>query len=194
MKKNLFYIAILFLAIWFCGFLTFAYRINHLQPSEHNGKADAIIVLTGGKNRIKEGAKMLSNNMADKMFISGVSQNVSTDNVLKKNDIPPEISGKIELGKAAHTTVENAMETREWIVENRVKSIYLVTSNYHTPRSLAEFEQYNPDIKIFSIPVYSDNVARKWWSKLETFKLIFSEYNKFLFVKINHFIYKFIGD
>lgn len=194
MKKSLFYILFLLIAVWIGGFLFFAYKINHLKMTGNESKADAIIVLTGGKNRIREGAKMLSRNMADKMFISGVSKDVSINNVLRKNDIPLEIGEKIELGKAAHTTVENAMETREWIIENRIKSIYLVTSNYHTPRSLAEFEEYNPDIKIYSAPVFSDSVARKWWSKLDTFKLIFSEYNKFLFVKANHFIYKFIGD
>ena len=63
---------------------------------------------------------------------------------------------------------------------------------------LADFDneifKYNPDIKIYPAPVFSDNVAKKWWAKLGTFKLIFSEYNKFLFVKINHFVYKFIGD
>lgn len=194
MKKSLFYILFLLIAVWIGGFLFFAYKINHLKMTGNEAKADAIIVLTGGKNRIREGAKMLSRNMADKMFISGVSKDVSINNVLRKNDIPLEIGEKIELGKAAHTTVENAMETREWIIENRIRSIYLVTSNYHTPRSLAEFEEYNPDIKIYSAPVFSDSVARKWWSKLDTFKLIFSEYNKFLFVKANHFIYKFIGD
>ena len=179
--------------VWIVGFLFFAHRINHFEKPDSNIKTDAIIVLTGGKNRIKEGAKMLESNMADKMFISGVSKNVSIESLLKNNDIPLEIKGKIELGKAAHTTLENAMETREWIIENRIKSIYLVTSNYHTPRSLAEFEEYNPDVKIYFAPVFSDSVARKWWSKLGTFKLIFLEYNKFLFVKINHFIYKFIG-
>lgn len=182
-----------FAVIWGSGFLFFAHKINNLKTNEYNIKADAIIVLTGGKNRIKEGAKMLENNMADRMFISGVPKNVSIESLLKKHNISESIKEKIELGKAAHTTLENAMETREWIVENHIKSIYLVTSNYHTPRSLAEFEEYNPDIKIYSAPVFSENIAKKWWSRLGTSKLIFSEYNKFLFVKANHFIYKFIG-
>ena len=194
MKKRLIVISLMFVLCWVCGFLFFAYNFSSMKPIKGNLKTDAIIVLTGGKNRIREGAKMLKNGLADKMFISGVSQNVSFDNILAKNEIPLEISEKIELGKAAHTTVENAMETREWILENKVKSIYLVTSNYHTARSMAEFEKYNPDIKIYTAPVFSDNVAKKWWAKLGTFKLIFSEYNKFLFVKINHFVYKFIGD
>jgi len=193
MKKILLYIFVFFTVIWGIGFLVFAHKINHLKANEYDIKADAIIVLTGGKNRIKEGANMLENNMADRMFISGVPKNVSVDSLIKEHDISESVKEKIELGKAAHTTLENAMETREWIVENQIKSIYLVTSNYHTPRSLAEFEEYNPDVKIYSAPVFSDNIAKKWWSKLGTSRLIFSEYNKFLFVKANHFICKFIG-
>ena len=193
MKKNLLVTFGVVISVWLCGFLLFAYKINHVK-FDGSHKADAIIVLTGGKNRIPKAFEMLDDGLSDKVFISGVFKDASIENILQKNDLSLPENGKVELGKAARNTIENALETREWIVDNRVKSIYLVTSNYHTPRSLEEFRQLNPDITIYPAPVFSENVARKWWSNLGTFRLIFSEYNKFLLVHLNHFIYKFIGE
>ena len=79
-------------------------------------------------------------------------------------------------------TVENAIETSEWIRKNNVKSIRLVTSNYHIPRSLEEFRSLNPQVKIIPHPVYSENVSPQWWKNGGSFYLIASEYNKFLYV------------
>ena len=90
--------------------------------------------------------------------------------------------GKIELENRSTNTVENAIETGEWIRKNKVRSIRLVTSNYHIPRSLEEFRSQNPQIKIVPHPVYSDNVSPQWWKNRGSFCLIASEYNKFLYV------------
>ena len=74
------------------------------------------------------------------------------------------------------------IETGEWIRKNKVRSIRLVTSNYHIPRSLEEFRSQNPQIKIVPHPVYSENVSPQWWKNRGSFCLIASEYNKFLYV------------
>ena len=66
--------------------------------------------------------------------------------------------------------------------QNDIKSIRLVTSNYHMPRSIEEFYFQNPDMKIIVHPVYSDFVAKEWWKSARSFYLIASEYNKFLYV------------
>ena len=179
--------------LWSAGFFCFAYTINHYKIDETRS-ADAIIVLTGGKNRIRDAFALFNKGLAEKMFISGVQKDVSIENILQHNDIELGENNNIELGKSAHTTVENAIETKEWIEENNIKSIYLVTSNYHTPRSMEEFKNLNPNTIIYPAPVFSENVSKRWWTNFGTFKLIMSEYTKYIFVKINHTIYKYMGD
>ena len=63
--RRLLIIFILFTAAWLLGFLAFTYRINHFRPDDGT-KTDAIIVLTGGKNRISEAVKLLNDGLGDK--------------------------------------------------------------------------------------------------------------------------------
>lgn len=181
MKKLLFYILLLSAIVWFAGFLAFNYRINSYKTDEQT-KTDAIIALTGGKNRIAEAVRLMKRGLAGKMFISGVQKDISLKEIsrIQKVDMPQ--FGKIELENRSTNTVENAIETSDWIRKNQIKSIRLVTSNYHIPRSMEEFRSQNPQIKIVLHPVYSDNVSSQWWKNRGSFCLIASEYNKFLYV------------
>lgn len=175
--------------LWFAGFCLFNLKINSYKP-DYSTKTDAIIALTGGKNRIAESVKMLNDGLADKLFISGVSEKTTIKDIERELDVKPVDKNKIILGKKAHNTVENASEAFEWIKENNIVSIRLVTSYYHIPRSLLEFKLYGLRKKILPHPVYSQNVPRDWWKNWGTFKLMISEYNKFAAVYIrNIFIY-----
>ena len=92
---------------------------------------------------------------------------------------------KIELGRKAKNTIENAIETEEWIRKNNIKSIRLVTSSYHIPRSMQEFIIYvtkENDLEVILNPIYSPNVNHNWWKSWGTFRLLIMEYNKFLVV------------
>lgn len=174
---------------WFAGFCLFNLKINTYKP-DYNTKTDAIIALTGGKNRIAESIKILNKGLSDKLFISGVSEKTSLQDIERELEITPFDKSKIILGKKAHNTIENASEAFEWIKENNINSIRLVTSYYHIPRSLLEFKLYGLRKKILPHPVYSQNVPHDWWKNWGTFKLMVSEYNKFAAVYIrNIFIY-----
>lgn len=100
--------------VWFAGFLAFNYRINSYRPDEKT-RTDAIIALTGGKNRIAEAAQLMKRGLAGKMFISGVQKDISLKEIsrIQKVDMPRK--GKIELENRSTNTVENAIETGEWI-------------------------------------------------------------------------------
>ncbi len=175
MKKTIFLIIILYTLV----FISFAYKINAYKV-DNTTKTDAIIVLTGGKNRIEEGAKLKNNNMAKKLFISGVNKNTS------KKDLKTLKGTQAELGYSATTTFENALEVKEWINKNNIKTIRLVTSNYHLPRAMQEIKEQNKDIKIIKNPIYSDNISPKWWKKIATLKFIFIEFNKYLYVYLRN--------
>ena len=165
---------------WLGGLICFDYKINHLTQ-DVTTKTDAIVVLTGGRHRLSEAASLLNQGMSERLFISGVPANVSLNALKKRGDIKIFTHKEITLDKIATNTFENARETSNWIKENNIQSIRLVTSNYHLFRSLVEFRRWNHDVKIILHPVYSEKVATSWWKSLDSFYFLASEYNKFLF-------------
>lgn len=166
------------------GFVWYAESINR-APQDTTTQTDAIVVLTGGRNRVEEGLRLLKKDLAKKLFISGVFQRVSVEDLKKKYKIDGTPSCCIELGYQARNTIGNAKETALWVVRNGFKSIRLVTSTYHMPRSLLEFKRYMPDIEIIPHPTQSRRVKQKdWWYWPGTLSLMIREYLKFLYVYI----------
>lgn len=184
-KKIILNAGISLFVLWLAGLIIFAWRINHFD-NVNNRKTDAIIALTGGRNRITEAVKLLEQGKADRLFISGVAKDISLRDI--QNTQRLTLSGRqpIDIGHNASNTVENARETNEWVMQNDIKSIRLVTSNYHVARSLIEFQEQNPHLEIIVHPVYSENIEKKWWTSWRTFSLIFKEYNKFLYAYIRN--------
>lgn len=181
-KKQLAFI--LFLALlWFAGFLAFNHRINNFKIGNEE-KADAIIVLTGGRNRLSEAVKLLNAGKAGKMFISGVAKDTSLSALQKRKDVEVFNSENVTLDKKSTNTVENAIEAAQWVKKQKIRSIYLVTSNYHMPRSMVEFRYYSPKLEIISYPVFSEKVTKEWWKSRHSFALLAGEYNKFLYVLV----------
>lgn len=186
--KKLFIIAVLFLLLaWFAGFLWFNHRINSYENTDEI-KTDAIVALTGGRNRISSAISLLNDGAAEKLFISGVSKEASLAKIEQFNDVRVSKKQKVQMGNEAQNTIGNAIEADEWIKKNNIRSIRLVTSNYHLPRSILEFRHQNPKISIVPSPVYSDKVHPKWWKNPGSFWLIATEYNKFLYVYTTYVI------
>lgn len=183
MKKLPISILIILIAVWLAGFLVFADIINSYSAAKDE-PTEAIIALTGGRNRIAEAVRLLNQGKAEKLFISGVNKATDLKAIQERQDLEINTDREIALGTEATNTVENAIETKEWLEKNHIKSIRLVTSNYHIPRSIIEFKVHNPALKIIIHPVYSEKVDKKWWKSWHTFSLIFLEYNKFLYVYI----------
>ncbi|MBP3347080.1 MAG: YdcF family protein [Alphaproteobacteria bacterium] len=180
--RKLFIIAVLFLlSAWFAGFLWFNHQINSYENTA-GIKTDAIIALTGGRNRISNAVALLNDGAAEKLFISGVSKQTSLTQIEQLNDLRIRQKQKVQTGSEAKDTIGNAIEADEWIKKNNVRSIRLVTSNYHLPRSILEFRHRSPEVSIVPSPVYSDKVQAKWWKNPGSFRLIATEYNKFLYV------------
>lgn len=139
MKKFLIVILAILL-LWLGGFWVFVLSL-HKGPAT-NGKADAIVVLTGGKNRVETGLSLFAQGSSKELFITGVYEDVSFKDITNKwtGDTPlPECC--ITLGYEATTTEENALEVKKWLRSKKVRSIILVTSHYHMPRALVEFER-----------------------------------------------------
>lgn len=187
LKKTFCHTFVIGICIWLGGMIGFGYTINHFK-TDPASKTDAIVVLTGGRNRISEAVKLLNGGLAEQLLISGVSKGMSLETLKKRRDVKITTSREITLDEKSTNTVENAIEAAAWIRRKRIKSVRLVTSNYHMPRSMAEFRANNRELVILAHPVYSDRVEKNWWRSWHSFCLIASEYNKFLYVWVKNHI------
>lgn len=179
------YASLLAVIIWVLGFCIFVlYAISFKFTPET--PTDAIVVLTGGTDRIDTAVELLKEKNAAYLLISGVNKKVSTADLFKKTN--PDILKKITLGYLAENTKENALETAAWIRHKKIHSVLLVTSFYHMPRSIFEMQLRTPDLKIIPHPVFpktfGDSVD---WIHTRYAWLLFLEYHKFLFVHAKQF-------
>ena len=150
-------------------------------------RTDAIVVLTGGSGRLITGLDLLSNNIADVMFISGVYRGLDVRQLLQiVHHNPTKLEKRINIGNAINTR-ENAEETARWVTEKKISSLRLVTAAYHMPRSQLEFNNVMPNIRIVANPIFPQHVKHsEWWSWPGTAILMASEFNKFLMAWVRH--------
>lgn len=167
--------------IWLGGFVWFAERAV-IYPDPGDQAAGAIVVLTGGRERLNHGLSLLEQGRADALFVSGVHDGVSVEDLPAVRDRGPEdLPCCITLGYDADDTAGNAVETAAWVADRDIDTIRLVTSNYHMPRSLLEFRQRMPDLTIIPDPVDAEPVRLdEWYRWPGTAGLLFREYNKSL--------------
>jgi uncharacterized SAM-binding protein YcdF (DUF218 family) len=60
-------------------------------------------------------------------------------------------------------------------------SLIVVTSNWHMPRALVELEHQLPEVKLIAFPVMSVKLKTEpWWQSVDTARLLFGEYLKYL--------------
>ncbi len=173
--------AVLFLGIWLVGLLWFAKTLP-VSVATPARATDAIVVLTGGSGRVHQGLELLAQRRAKKLFISGVYRGVEVQELLGvSQQSPADLDCCIALGYEADSTRGNARETADWIREQGLSSLRLVTAAYHMPRSLLEFRRAMPGIEIVPHPVFPEHVKqRDWWRWPGSASLIISEYNKYL--------------
>lgn len=166
--------------LWTAGLIRFADSIPKLIE-EPTRQTDAIIVLTGGSGRLEEGLNLLELNMANRLFVSGVYQGLDVKTLFKMFKRNPRgLESRISIGTAMNT-LGNAMETADWFRGEGFRSMRLVTSAYHMPRSLIEFKHAIPNTQIIAHPVFPAHVkVDEWWAWSGTAELIATEYNKFL--------------
>lgn len=189
MRKHLSYLILYCLAltfsVWLIGLAIFCVYALSLQ-SENNKPQDAVVVLTGGNNRIGTALSIFQKHHAKYMLISGVNKKVKKEKLLR--DLPPEQQDRITLGYDAEDTVGNAREISNWIERKDISSILLITSFYHMPRSIFEIGQKNPALKIAPWPVFPTEFDQSVeWIKTRYAWQLLLEYHKFIFVQFKHF-------
>ncbi|MDX1950328.1 MAG: YdcF family protein [Rickettsiales bacterium] len=164
------------------------WRLENLKNPNIADRTDAIIVLTGGSERVRNALYLLEKNYADKLFISGVNVDVKPHEIFVIHNYSEEqtkrLLSKVFLGYSANDTIQNAAEIERWIRRNNLKSIRLITSNYHIKRAMIEVQARLPDIKIIPHAVMPINIRfDEWWKEKTSRDLLVQEYNKLILAK-----------
>lgn len=180
--KTLGYLVALFLVVMFAygvGFLVFASSLPD-KPAA-NVHADAIVVLTGGDDRLEAAAKLLEQKRAKRLLVTGVHPEITKPELKEVAGGGKRFDCCADLDFAAEDTRGNAAEAAAWIKAHHFKSLILVTANYHMPRSLAEFSANMPGVKIIPYPVEPEGVDfASWWRHPRTARMLHAEYVKYL--------------
>lgn len=167
-------LALVVVAMLFIDFTykTFSYRQREV-------KADAIVVLAGGKGRVEEGVRLYRKGKGHWLFFIGVDPTVRRSDLYQPRFGDPPKDGVI-LEKASRNTLENAIYGRDVIMSKDIRSIVLITSRYHMKRASILLRNALPkDVAIYPYPVDSKNLKEEWWSHQGSFHLLFGEFYKY---------------
>ncbi len=194
--------ALFVLAAWLGGLYAFTRPLD-TPPAPPLIEADAIVVLTGGSNRLQKGFELLDRGFGKQLFVSGVYQGVEVRELidlmheekltLHTDDDKERMAQKVVLGFEASNTIGNAEETANWMRGQGYRTFYLVTANYHMRRALLEFRQKAPDLTPLAYPVIPEGLdMANWWRNKTHRVLIIREYMKFLFVHARSWVDAFL--
>jgi uncharacterized SAM-binding protein YcdF (DUF218 family) len=163
------------------GFVAFLsqLRIAELRPDRN---ADGIVVLTGGSSRVSDAMELLAGGFGKRLLISGVHPtNGASDISRSLPDSQGLLGCCVDLDRSAVNTRSNAAETKRWVQERGFRSLIVVTSNYHMPRAIVEMSHAMPDVELIPFAVVGDTWRDDpWWTSGATFRLLLSEYAKYL--------------
>lgn len=157
------------LVLWALGFIWFATTLPRPAGTE---QTDAIIVPTGAAGRIERGLDVLEQGHARKLLVTGVDREVRPGEFASEFAVPAEtMECCVTLGFAAVDTRSNAAETAQWVRQNKVGSLRLVTTDWHMRRAAGELGRTLPA----SVTVVRDAVVSE-----PSLRILFVEYHKLL--------------
>ena len=162
---------------WCAGMADFLLRV--MQTAELPARADGIVALTGGAERIDTALRLLGEGKAPLLLVSGVAPATDLREMARRARLDPApIAGRITLGREATSTHGNAVETADWVRTHHIRTLIVVTAAYHMPRALAELRAEMPGIALFAAPVTPP--ALRGGMETATIRLIVVEYTKWL--------------
>ncbi len=167
------------------GFVGFVARIEPREPLAVP-RTDAIVVVTGGSQRVGDAIGLLGADRGSRLLISGVNEKTGREELAKLNPSSRALLACcVDLDYRARNTIGNAIEARRWVRRHGFQSLLVVTSNYHMPRVMAEFAHAMPDLQLIPHPVVPDNIEpSSWWRRWSAFKLFAPEYAKYVVARL----------
>ncbi len=178
--RRLAVVAAMLVAPWFGGLVWFAGGLTRLAI-DPAFKADGVVVLTGGGQRIAVALELVATGRGKRLLITGVNQ--ATDRAALER-----VSGRrsdlfdccVDIDRRARNTRGNARQAAAWARARDYRSLAVVTASYHMPRSLVEFSRAMPEVELHAHPVFPDDIdLERWWASATTLRVIAWEYNKY---------------
>lgn len=145
---------------WIWGAIGFGIYVEHLNTPDLSEVTDAIVVFTGEEGRILK-AYEIFRAQAEKPLLLVSGALFDKVNLIKS----PRVYGDY-----AKNTEDNARIADRWIRDHGIRSVRLITSDYHMPRSLNHAKRWTA--RILPHPLHLSSPLRLCY--------LFKEYNKFL--------------
>lgn len=159
----------LVLLVWLLGFLWFALWLPRPAGAE---RTDAIVALTGANGRIAHGLDVLRRGLAPRMLVSGVDPEVAESQFAAHYAVAPALLACcVKLGYEAFDTRSNAREAAKFIARYHIRSVRLVTTDWHMRRAAFDLRMATPD----HLVIIEDAVPSQ-----PSMKVLFVEYNKLI--------------
>ncbi|EDQ33172.2 hypothetical protein HPDFL43_16891 [Hoeflea phototrophica DFL-43] len=170
------------------GFFRFTDEIAELKAPGTSVDVDAIVVLTGGYQRIEQALALLEDGIGDRLLISGVNPSTSSAALRRATGTQSAtFDCCVDIGYQALDTIGNANETADWIRQNNYVRVLVVTNNYHMPRSLMELSQASPDVSFVAYPVtHADLKTEAWLTDPVALRTLFTEYAKYSLARLRN--------
>lgn len=168
------------------GFLWFlAAAQAEVDPAAAARQTDAIVVLTGGQDRVETALGLLERGAAPRLLVSGAGTGLTLAELARAHGRDPaRLAGRVTLGKAAASTAGNAAEAAAWVAAlteggTPIRSIRVVTAGYHMPRALLELGRALPGVELLAHPVTPAALRSGGVPPRRASRLLASEYVKF---------------
>lgn len=168
--------------------------------------ADVILVMAGAPvyfERVAHAGRLFLDGRADKVLLTNDGTRGSWSRTLQRNPllyerailrmtqagVPP---ASIELlpGRISSTFDEAAL-MREYARTHAVKSLIVVTSDYHTRRALWALRRVLRDTGVEVgiepvVPLFSSVSPRTWWLHARGWQMVFGEYVKLAYYRLRY--------
>jgi uncharacterized SAM-binding protein YcdF (DUF218 family) len=131
----------------------FATQLPAAAADSPRGPADAIVVLTGGADRVDTAMRLLAEDVAPVLLVTGAHPDTDLAATLRRAGADPALADRVVLGHRARSTRGNAAEAAAFAAARGARRLVIVTSSYHMPRALAELARALPGAVLQPHPV-----------------------------------------
>ncbi len=169
----------LFILVWQAG--------NFLVINQAPQKADVIIILGGDTGiRVEQGVELYQKGYADAIIVSGgqLYHQLTQAEAMKEHAVALGVPVKaVFMEPKAESTYDNALYSKQIMMQQNFTSAIVVTSNYHTRRSKFIFDKVFRDTNItltYCAAPEPNFVPERWWANNKSIMFTLTEYIKFL--------------
>ena len=177
-------IVVLLALLWAAGLFAFSARVAASTPAQDPAVSQGIVALTGPGARIEAAVQLLERGKGQRLLVSGVNREVSRQDIQRlTHDYGHSFDCCVDLGFRAADTQGNARETSGWTRYHHIRTLIVVTADYHMPRALLELRAALPGVTLRPYPIATSTLdARRWWRSAEGARRMTYEYCKYLVI------------